>query len=59
MMTEFAKRGRAATVVLPADFKETASMFEQLVVAEDAKVPQAPVAPAQAARQQSGEEGQR
>ena len=59
MMTEFARRGRAATVVLPADFKETASMFEQLVVAEDAKVPQAPVAPAQAARQQSGEEGQR
>ena len=43
MMTEFAKRGRTSTVVLPADFKQTASMFEQLVVAGDANGAKAPV----------------
>ena len=32
MMTEFAKKGNASTVVLPADFRETASMFEQMTV---------------------------
>ncbi len=33
MMGEFAKRGNSSTVVLPSDFRETASMFEQLTVA--------------------------
>lgn len=47
MMGEFAKAGKASTVVLPSDFTGTASMFEQMVAAqaagEDAKVP--PAAP--------------
>ena len=34
MMTEFAKTSRA-TVVLPSDFRETASMFEQMLVARE------------------------
>ncbi len=33
MMTEFARNGRQTTVVLPSDFQQTASMFEQMVVA--------------------------
>ena len=36
MMTEFAKRGNASTVVLPANFKETASMFDQLLAVSNA-----------------------
>ena len=47
MMGEFAKTGKASTVVLPSDFTSTASMFEQMVAAQaagkDAKVP--PAAP--------------
>ena len=43
MMSEFAKSGKASTVVLPTDFTQTASMFEQMVAAgragEDAAVP--------------------
>ena len=43
MMTEFAKTGKSSTVVLPADFTQTASMFEQMVAAtethEQANVP--------------------
>ena len=34
MMNEFAKSGRASTVVLPTDFRDSASMFEQIVAAE-------------------------
>ena len=36
MMTEFAKTGKSSTVVLPADFKESASMFEQMLSAGEA-----------------------
>ncbi|MBM6779036.1 SPFH domain-containing protein [Collinsella tanakaei] len=36
MMNEFAKSGKSATVVLPSDFRQAASMFEQMVVASDA-----------------------
>ncbi len=36
MMTEFAKTGKSSTVVLPADFKESASMFEQMLTAGEA-----------------------
>ena len=32
MMGEFASNGRGSTVVLPADFRESASMFEQMLV---------------------------
>ena len=34
MMTEFAKKGNASTVVLPSDFRETAAMFDQITVAK-------------------------
>ena len=34
MMNEFAKSGRASTVVLPTDFRDSASMFEQIIAAE-------------------------
>ena len=34
VMNEFAKSGRASTVVLPTDFRDSASMFEQIVAAE-------------------------
>ena len=48
MMGEFAKTGKASTVVLPSDFTQTASMFEQMIAAgsagEGAKVPPAPPA---------------
>ena len=47
MMTEFARTGKSSTVVLPASFKESASMFEQMLAASEAgeqgNVP--PVAP--------------
>ncbi len=43
MMGEFAKAGKASTVVLPSDFTATASMFEQMLAAgaagRDANVP--------------------
>lgn len=46
MMTEFARTGKSSTVVLPASFKETASVFEQMVAAEEtneqANVPPVP-----------------
>ena len=35
MMNEFAKSGKSATVVLPSDFRQAASMFEQMVVASE------------------------
>lgn len=35
MMTEFARTGKSSTVVLPANFKESSSMFEQLVSASE------------------------
>ena len=45
MMTEFARTGTSSTVVLPADFKTSASMFEQMLTAgeadEQGKVPPA------------------
>lgn len=45
MMGEFAKTGKASTVVLPSDFTQTAGMFEQMVAAQaadrDATVPPA------------------
>lgn len=34
MMESYAKAGRASTVVLPSDFNSTASMFEQMMVAQ-------------------------
>lgn len=37
MMTEFAKSGQPSTVVLPSDFNQTASMFEQMLVANESK----------------------
>jgi len=37
MMAEFAKTGRAATVVLPADFNESRGMFEQMLTARKAE----------------------
>ena len=47
MMGEFAKAGKASTVVLPSDFTQTSSMFEQMLAAgsagADAKMP--PVEP--------------
>ena len=36
MMGEFAKTGKASTVVLPSDFSQTASMFEQMLAAGQA-----------------------
>ena len=49
MMNEFAKSGRASTVVLPTDFTQSAGMFEQLLAASQAvdaaPVPQAPPVP--------------
>ncbi len=33
MMTEFARTGKTSTVVLPSDFSQSASMFEQLLTA--------------------------
>ena len=48
MMTEFARTGKSSTVVLPASFKESASMFEQMMAAgeagEQANVPPMPPA---------------
>lgn len=37
MMSEFARNGRQTTVVLPSDFSQTASMFEQMLTANEAK----------------------
>lgn len=37
MMERFAKSGHASTVVLPSDFRESSSMFEQMVTAEKVK----------------------
>lgn len=36
MMAEFAKNGKGSTVVLPSDFSQTASMFEQMLTAQEA-----------------------
>ena len=36
MMGEFAKAGKASTVVLPSDFTQTAGVFEQMVTAQSA-----------------------
>ena len=36
MMSDFAKRGQATTVVLPSDFNQSRSMFQQMLVAEQA-----------------------
>ena len=36
MMTEFAKAGKGSTVVLPSDFTQTSSMFEQMLTATKA-----------------------
>ena len=49
MMNEFAKSGRASTVVLPTDFTQSAGMFEQMLAASQAvdaaPVPAAPPVP--------------
>ena len=37
MMSEFAKSGKAATVVVPSDYKQSMSMMEQLMVADQTK----------------------
>ena len=34
MMSDFAKNGKGSTVVLPGDFRESASMFEQMLAAK-------------------------
>ena len=34
MMSDFAKNGKGSTVVLPSDFRESASMFEQVLSAQ-------------------------
>lgn len=44
MMGEFAKSGRQSTVVLSSDFNQTASMFEQMLVALQAGEDDAPTA---------------
>ncbi|MBM6688898.1 SPFH domain-containing protein [Collinsella ihumii] len=36
MMNEFAKSGKSSTVVLPSDFRQSASMFEQMIAAGEA-----------------------
>lgn len=36
MMTEFAKTGKSSTVVLPADFEQSRSMFDQMLIASKA-----------------------
>ena len=36
MMTEFARAGKTSTVVLPSDFSQSASMFEQMLTATKA-----------------------
>lgn len=36
MMTEFAKSGQASTVVLPADFEQSRSMFDQMMAVSKA-----------------------
>ncbi len=36
MMNEFAKSGKASTVVLPSDYSQASNMFEQMIVAGDA-----------------------
>lgn len=35
LMTAFAESGKSSTVVLPADFRESASMFEQILTAQN------------------------
>lgn len=37
MMTDFARNGQASTVVLPSDFNQTANMFAQMLVAQQAE----------------------
>lgn len=37
MMTQFGQNPSSSTVVLPADFRETSSMFEQMLVANEAE----------------------
>lgn len=48
MMSDFAKTGKSSTVVLPSDFSQTASMFEQMLAAgqaaDGAKAPATPPA---------------
>lgn len=34
MMSDFAKEGKGSTVVLPSDFRESASMFEQMLASQ-------------------------
>ena len=46
MMTEFARNGKQATVVLPSNFAETSSMFEQMLAANIAKDETEPANPA-------------
>ena len=36
MMQDFAKSGKASTVVLPTDFRDATSLFEQMITATDA-----------------------
>ncbi|MDO4182166.1 MAG: SPFH domain-containing protein [Coriobacteriia bacterium] len=37
MMEKFARNGNQSTIVLPSDFRESASMFEQMLIANSAK----------------------
>ena len=37
MMNEFAKSGKSSTVVLPTDFKQSASLFEQMITAQQSE----------------------
>ena len=40
MMSDFAKSGKGSTVVLPSDFRESATMFEQLLAAQQNNHPE-------------------
>ena len=48
MMTEFARNGRTSTVVLPADFEQSRSIFDQMLCAS--KTSDAPVMPSTSAK---------
>ena len=58
MMGEFARSGRATTVVLPADFQQSRSMFEQMLAASaaDEQAQSAQPVPPATGRHQSPEQ---
>lgn len=40
MMSDFAKKGKTSTIVLPSDFNQSKSMFEQMLVSRAAEIPE-------------------